>query len=31
MMLVIIKKDFLNEIMSIKNNLIVKFYDNNEK
>ena len=31
MMLVIIKKVFLNEIMSIKNNLIVKFYDDNEK
>ena len=31
MILVIIKKNFLNEIMSIKNNLIVKFYDNNEK
>ena len=31
MMLIIIKKEFLNEIMSIKNNLIVKFYDNNEK
>ena len=31
MMLVLIKKVFLNEIMSIKNNLIVKFYDDNEK